>query len=132
MRNAGIWTAAVVSAALAMALGPASEASAAPVTLVVAMHGDDSAAGTGFDADTSGGTATLTANLSIADARASALGSATVSSGNSWDLGGTWNSSSVLSTDPTAITGARATDGSLPTAPTFLVPRNGAKIGTRF
>lgn len=87
--------------------------------------------GTGFDADTSGGTATLTANLSVADARASALGSATVSSGNSWDLGGTWNTSSVLSTDPTTITGPRATDGSLPAAPAFLVPRNGAKIGAR-
>ncbi|MCD9879311.1 right-handed parallel beta-helix repeat-containing protein [Streptomyces guryensis] len=89
-------------------------------------------AGTGFDADVSGGTATLTANLSVADGRAASLGSATVSKSNSWDLGGTWNASSVLSTDPTPLTGPRAADGSLPSAPQFLVPRGGANIGARF
>lgn len=88
--------------------------------------------GTGFDADVSGGTARLTANLSVADAKAAALGSATVSSGNSWDLGGTWNAASVLSTDPAPLTGARGADGSLPSAPSFLVPRSGAAIGARF
>ncbi|MEU0026784.1 right-handed parallel beta-helix repeat-containing protein [Streptomyces sp. NPDC006335] len=88
--------------------------------------------GTGFDADVSGGTARLTANLSVADAKAAAVGSATVSSGNSWNLGDTWNASSVLSTDPVAITGPRATDGSLPSAPSFLVPRSGAAVGARF
>ncbi|MCT9082465.1 right-handed parallel beta-helix repeat-containing protein [Streptomyces fulvoviolaceus] len=88
--------------------------------------------GTGFDVDVSGGTATLTANLSVADTKAAALGSATVSSGNSWDLGGTWNASSVLSTDPAPLTAARKADGSLPSAPSFLVPRNGASIGARF
>ncbi|MER7563635.1 right-handed parallel beta-helix repeat-containing protein [Streptomyces sp. NPDC097941] len=88
--------------------------------------------GTGFDADVSGGKAKLTANLSVADSKAAALGSATVSSGNSWDLGGTWNASSVLSTDPAPLTGARATDGSLPSAPSFLVPRSGAAVGARF
>jgi hypothetical protein len=55
-----------------------------------------------------------------------------VSSGNSWDLGGSWNAASVLSTDPAAITGPRAADGSLPPAATFLVPRNGAAVGARF
>ncbi|RPF38293.1 right-handed parallel beta-helix repeat-containing protein [Streptomyces sp. TLI_185] len=89
-------------------------------------------AGTGFDVDTSGGTATLTANLSVADGRAAALGSATVAKGNSWDLGGTWNASSVLSTDPAPLTGPRAADGSLPSAPQFLVPRGGANIGALF
>lgn len=88
--------------------------------------------GTGFDADVSGGKARLTANLSVADPKAAALGSATVSSGNSWDLGGTWNAASVLSTDPAAVTGPRATDGSLPSAPAFLVPRNGTNVGARF
>lgn len=88
--------------------------------------------GTGFDADVSGGTATLTANLSVADTKAAALGSATVSNGNSWDLGGTWNASSVLSTEPAPLTGTRQADGSLPSAPSFLVPRNGADIGARF
>ncbi|KUO17481.1 right-handed parallel beta-helix repeat-containing protein [Streptomyces dysideae] len=89
-------------------------------------------AGTGFDADVSGGKATLTGNLSVADARAVAVGSGTVASGNSWNLGGTWNAASVLSTDPAAITGARGADGSLPSAPSFLVPRNGAAVGARF
>ncbi|MDX2682938.1 hypothetical protein [Streptomyces soliscabiei] len=68
----------------------------------------------------------------MADASASALGSTTVSSGNSWDLGGTWNGSSVLSTDAGPLTGARAADGTLPSAPSFLVPRNGAAVGARF
>ncbi|WP_405514130.1 right-handed parallel beta-helix repeat-containing protein [Streptomyces canus] len=88
--------------------------------------------GTGFDADVSGGKAKLTANLSVGDAKAAALGSATVSSGNSWDLGGTWNASSVLSTDPAPLTGARGADGALPSAPSFLVPRSGAAVGARF
>jgi hypothetical protein len=88
--------------------------------------------GTGFDTDVSGGKAKLTGNLSIADSKAAALGSATVSSGNSWDLGGTWNASSVLSTDPAPLTGARGADGSLPSAPSFLVPRSGAAVGARF
>ncbi|MET8076281.1 right-handed parallel beta-helix repeat-containing protein [Streptomyces sp. NPDC005303] len=87
---------------------------------------------TGFDADVVGGTAHLTANLSVADPKAAAVGSATVSSGNSWNLGGAWNASSVLSTDTTAITGARAAEGSLPSAPSFLVPRSGAAVGARF
>ena len=89
-------------------------------------------AGTGFDTDTAGGTATLTASLSVADGHPAALGSATVSKGNSWDLGRTWNASSVLSTDPAPLTGPRAADGSLPPAPQFLVPRSGAAIGARF
>ena len=89
-------------------------------------------AGTGFDADVSGGTATLGADLSVADGKAAALGSSTVSKGNSWDLGGTWNASSVLSTNPAPLTGPRTADGSLPSAPSFLVPRNGADIGARF
>ncbi|MFG2127018.1 right-handed parallel beta-helix repeat-containing protein [Streptomyces sp. NPDC048751] len=88
--------------------------------------------GTGFDVDTSGGKAVLAANLSVADARAAAVGPGTVASGNSWNLGGTWNASSVLSTDPAPLTGSRAADGSLPSAPSFLVPRNGAAVGARF
>ncbi|MDF3146053.1 MULTISPECIES: right-handed parallel beta-helix repeat-containing protein [unclassified Streptomyces] len=89
-------------------------------------------AGTGFDADIPGGAATLTANLSVDDARAAAVGSGTVASGNSWNLGETWNASSVLSTDPAPITGPRSADGSLPSAPNFLVPRSGAAVGARF
>lgn len=73
-------------------------------------------AGTGFDADTSGAAATLTANTSVADARAAAVGTGTVSSVNSWNLGGTWDGSSVLSTDPPPLIGPRAADGTLPQA----------------
>jgi hypothetical protein len=89
-------------------------------------------AGTGFDADGAGGTATLTANLSVVDARPSAIGSGTVASGNSWNLGGTWDASSVRGTDPGAITGPRSADGTPPPAPNFLVPRSGAAVGARF
>jgi hypothetical protein len=88
--------------------------------------------GTGFDADVPASKAVLAANLSLADGRAVALASTVTSSGNSWDLGGTWNASSVLSTDSSAITGARGSDGSLPSGPNFLVPRDGTEIGARF
>ncbi|TLS48185.1 DUF1565 domain-containing protein [Streptomyces montanus] len=87
--------------------------------------------GTGFDADGPGSRAVLSGNLSIADGRAVALGSATVSKGNSWNLGGTWGESSVQSTDTGAITGPRDADGSLPSAAAFLVPRDGTAIGAR-
>lgn len=87
--------------------------------------------GTGFDADTSGAVAVLTRNLSVADGKAAALGTGTVADGNSWNLGGTWNEASVLSTDTGAVTGARAADGSVPSAPDLFVPRNGAAVGAR-
>lgn len=88
-------------------------------------------AGTGFDADTAGARAGLTANLAVSDGRPAALGADTVSTGNSWDIGGPWNDDSVLSTDPAVVTGPRAADGSLPSDPAFLVPRNGASVGAR-
>lgn len=103
-----------------------------PGALALTRNSTWANAGTGFDADVSGGTATLSANLAVADARAAAVGSGTTASGNSWNLGGTWNAASVLSTDPAPLTGARAADGSLPSAPSFLVPRSGAAIGARF
>ncbi|MFF4272880.1 right-handed parallel beta-helix repeat-containing protein [Streptomyces sp. NPDC001536] len=103
-----------------------------PGALALTRNSTWANAGTGFDADGPGGTATLTANLAVADARAAAVGSGTAVSGNSWNLGGTWNASSVLSTDPAPLTGTRAADGSLPSAPSFLVPRNGAGVGARF
>ncbi|MFJ8884612.1 right-handed parallel beta-helix repeat-containing protein [Streptomyces sp. NPDC102402] len=87
--------------------------------------------GTGFDADTAGSHAGLSANLAVSDGRPAAVGTDTVSSGNSWDIGGTWNDASVLSTDPSAVTGPRTAGGSLPSAPAFLVPRGGASVGAR-
>ncbi|MFH8757088.1 right-handed parallel beta-helix repeat-containing protein [Streptomyces atroolivaceus] len=87
--------------------------------------------GTGFDADTAGARAGLTANLAVSDGRPASRGADTASSGNSWDIGGTWNDASVMSTDTDAVTAPRGADGSLPSAPGFLVPRNGAPVGAR-
>ncbi len=83
--------------------------------------------GTGFDTEDS--RSTLTRNLSVSNATAVKLGSST-GSDNSWNLGGTWNDSSLQSTDPTIITGPRAADGSIPHS-TFLVPRNNVDVGAR-
>ncbi|MFD6279363.1 right-handed parallel beta-helix repeat-containing protein [Streptomyces sp. NPDC060209] len=102
-----------------------------PGTLTLSGNSTFGNSGTGFDADTTGARAGLTANLAVSDGRPAALGTDTVSSGNSWDIGGTWNDSSVLSTDTTPVTGPRGADGSLPSAPAFLVPRNGASVGAR-
>ncbi|MFI6851008.1 right-handed parallel beta-helix repeat-containing protein [Streptomyces sp. NPDC050416] len=103
-----------------------------PGALALSRNSTFTNAGTGFDADVSGGTARLTGNLSVADQRPAAVGSGTVASGNSWNVGGTWNAASVLSTDPAPLTGPRAADGSLPKAPAFLVPRSGTAVGARF
>ncbi|GGN13923.1 hypothetical protein FHR83_003797 [Actinoplanes campanulatus] len=80
---------------------------------------------TGFDVD-GGSTSKLTANLAVGNATAVALGSSTAS-GNSWNIGGTWT---LLSTDQSVITGARAADGSIPSS-NFLVPANGAAVGAK-
>ncbi|CAM5666268.1 putative Pectate lyase L [Streptomyces afghaniensis 772] [Streptomyces afghaniensis] len=103
-----------------------------PGALALSRNSTYANAGTGFDADVSGGTARLTGNLSVADQRPAAVGSGTVASSNSWNIGGTWDASSVLSTDPAPLTGPRAADGSLPKAPAFLVPRSGTAVGARF
>jgi hypothetical protein len=103
-----------------------------PGALALSRNSTYANAGTGFDADTSGGTARLTGNLSVADQRPAAVGSGTVASGNSWNIGGTWDTASVLSTDSAPLTGPRAADGSLPKAPAFLVPRSGTAVGARF
>ncbi|MGW1818480.1 hypothetical protein ACWCQM_33535 [Streptomyces sp. NPDC002125] len=117
----------IVGPSLAVVLGAVisaapDDASAATSPIVVAVDGDDAAAGA---------RATLTANLSVSDARPAAVGADTASSGNSWDIGGTWNDAAVISTDTGPITGARGAVGSLPSSPAFLVPRNGAAVGAR-
>ncbi len=83
---------------------------------------------TGFDA--SDAAATLTHNLSVGDGTAAVLGSAASGSGNSWDIGGTWNDAALVSTDPSTLTGPRRADGSIPPSD-FLRPRNGADVGAR-
>lgn len=84
--------------------------------------------GTGFDAEDS--TSTLNRNLSASNGTAVRLGSST-GSGNSWNVGGTWNDSSLRSTDAAIITGPRAADGSIRHSD-FLVPLNNADLGARF
>jgi hypothetical protein len=80
---------------------------------------------TGFDVD-GGSTSRLTANLSVGNKTAVALGSSTAS-GNSWNIGGTWT---FVSTDQATITGARNSDGSIRSS-SFLVPANGTAIGAK-
>ncbi|MET9800274.1 DUF1565 domain-containing protein [Streptomyces sp. NPDC006368] len=87
--------------------------------------------GTGFDFDVPGSRAVLDGNLSVAERTPVAVAGSTVSRGNSWNLGGTWDAASVLSTDPAPLTGPRRSDGSLPSAPVFLVPRAGTPVGAR-
>ncbi|MEJ3750197.1 DUF1565 domain-containing protein [Actinomycetes bacterium KLBMP 9797] len=82
--------------------------------------------GVGFDFDRS--TSTLTRNLSVANGTAVQLGSTSTGSGNSWDIGGSW---SLVSTDPSVITGPRTASGDIPSS-TFLRPSNGADVGARF
>lgn len=84
--------------------------------------------GTGFDfADAS---ATLTRDLAASNGTAVDLGSSSTGSGNSWNIGGTWDDGALLSTDPSTVTGPRRADGSIPPS-AFLRPRNGADVGAR-
>lgn len=81
--------------------------------------------GTGFVFTSS--TSRLTANLAATNTTPMSLGSSTAS-GNSWNLGGTWNDAALQSVDPSVVTGARTSTGSIP-ASVFLRPRSGASIG---
>ena len=83
--------------------------------------------GTGFDFAAS--TSRLTGNLAVGNARPVSLGSSTAS-GNSWNIGGTWNDAALESIDPSVVTGPRTATGSIPLS-SFLQPRNGASIGAR-
>ena len=81
--------------------------------------------GTGFVFTSS--RSTLTANLAASNTTPRSLGSST-GSGNSWDIGGTWNDAALQSVDPTAVTAARTATGAIPTS-NFLRPRSTANIG---
>jgi hypothetical protein len=84
--------------------------------------------GNGFDfADSD---STLTKNLSASNGTAVSLGSNSGGGGNSWNLSGTWNDSSLVSTDASVITGPRNADGSIRSSD-FLRPKNGADLGAR-
>jgi hypothetical protein len=81
---------------------------------------------TGFNFNRS--SSTLTKNLAVANGTNVSLGSTSTGSGNSWNIGGSW---SLVSTNPSTITGPRNADGSIPSS-TFLRPSNGADVGARF
>jgi hypothetical protein len=83
--------------------------------------------GTGFDFEDS--TSHLTRNLAVGNGTEVRLGSST-GSGNSWDLGGTWDDSSLLSTDSSTMAGPREPNGDIAHSD-FLVPRDGLEIGAR-
>jgi hypothetical protein len=79
---------------------------------------------TGFDVDSS--TSRLTANLSVRNGTAVALGSST-GSGNSWNLSSV---PALASTDSSVITGPRTGTGAIASS-NFLRPANGADLGAR-
>jgi hypothetical protein len=81
--------------------------------------------GTGFDfaASTSG----LTSNLAVGNARPVSQG-ASAASGNSWNIGGTWNDAALASTSSSVVIGPRTSTGAIP-ASNFLRPRSGVSIG---
>ncbi|SDE53393.1 right-handed parallel beta-helix repeat-containing protein [Glycomyces harbinensis] len=83
---------------------------------------------TGFDFDSS--TSTLTANLAVNNAAPVALGSST-GSGNSWNIKSKWVDADLANTSTSAITGARASDGSIPST-NFLVPKSYPNLGATF
>nr|MDT0662820.1 right-handed parallel beta-helix repeat-containing protein [Micromonospora sp. DSM 115978] len=83
--------------------------------------------GTGFDVADS--QSHLYRNLSVSNGTAVSMGAST-GSRNSWDLGGAWDDSSLVSTDPSVLTGPRDRRGDIPRS-RFLVPRHGIGIGAR-
>lgn len=66
---------------------------------------------------------TLSKNLAVNNAAAASLASSTKASGNSWNVGGTWNDARLKSTDPSTATGPRASNGTIATS-SFLVPKD--------
>ncbi|WP_239163434.1 right-handed parallel beta-helix repeat-containing protein [Paractinoplanes rishiriensis] len=80
--------------------------------------------GTGIDVQDS--QSTLTGNLALANATDLLLGAST-GTGNSWDIGGTWE---LVCTDPAVITGPRAPNGTIRHSP-FLRPRGNPAVGAR-
>lgn len=83
--------------------------------------------GTGFVFKTS--VTTLTENIAASNVGAQySLSSAQKASGNSWNIGGTWNDASFKSVNPATMQGARATSGKI-VGSDFLLPTSGAAIG---
>ncbi|UWZ59599.1 right-handed parallel beta-helix repeat-containing protein [Dactylosporangium aurantiacum] len=80
----------------------------------------------GTGVDVADAAATVTASLAVANRVQVSLGSS-ASSGNSWDLGGTWT---PQSTDASVITGPRTSSGAIASSP-FLRPAGGADVGAR-
>lgn len=82
--------------------------------------------GTGFVFKLSG--PTLTNNVAASNKVVSDIVSSVKTSGNSWNVGGTWNNATFLSVDSSKLTGARWANGSI-VGSNFLRPTSGSTIG---
>jgi hypothetical protein len=73
--------------------------------------------------------ATLKSNIAALNAGGqTSLSSSQVQSGNSWNVGGTWNNATFKSVSSSSVTGARASTGKI-VGSDFLLPTSGAAIG---
>lgn len=74
-------------------------------------------------------TATLKSNIAAVNANAqTTLTGSQTQSGNSWNVGSTWNNATFKSVSTAAITGARQSGGKVVVS-NFLLPVSGAAIG---
>ncbi|KAH8647065.1 pectate lyase [Tricladium varicosporioides] len=73
--------------------------------------------------------ATLKNNIAALNANSQTSFSGTqTQSGNSWNVGGTWNNASFLSVSSASVTAARASSGKI-VGSNFLLPTSGAALG---
>jgi pectate lyase-like protein len=108
-------------------LGGGTPAPAAGHTVVNTISYGNAAGG--FVDNGNPGAITFTRDTAWRNAKPVSLGGST-GSGNSWDLGGTWNDSSLVSTDASTTTGARDANGAIRPS-TFLNPKNQPALGAR-
>jgi len=72
---------------------------------------------------------TLTKNVAASNKGVAAdITGTQTQSGNSWNVGGTWNNATFKSVSSSAVTGSRASDGKI-VGSDFLLPVSGADIG---
>ncbi|KAF3919109.1 hypothetical protein ABW21_db0206089 [Orbilia brochopaga] len=82
--------------------------------------------GTGYDFASS--PSKLTNNLASNNAATYTLASGGSQSGNSWNIGGTWNDARFISTDTSLVTGSRDSNNMIP-ASNFLLLADGTTTG---
>ncbi|RDW89129.1 pectate lyase L [Coleophoma cylindrospora] len=72
---------------------------------------------------------TLTSNIAALNTNSQvSLSGTQTQSGNSWNIGGTWNNATFKSVDSSSVTGARASSGKI-VGSDFLLPVSGAALG---